>query len=134
MSVYLLATLDTKGEEANLVRNRLIEIGHEVTLVDVGAIGEPAIDCDISRSEIFAAAGTSLASIQQQQERGIAVTAAAEGAATIIEAAFEAQRLTAVISIGGSAGTTIGTTAMRRLPIGVPKVMLSTLASGQVSA
>jgi len=132
MAIYLLATLDTKGQEAELIRQRLVDLDHDVTVVDVGAIGEPRIQADVSRQEVFRAAGVSLESIQEAGDRGAAITAAANGAAVIVEQAFESGQLDGVVALGGSAGTTIGSTAMRSLPIGLPKVMLSTLASGQV--
>ncbi len=132
MSVYLLATLDTKGAEAALVRDRLRALGVEVTLVDTGCIGEPALAGDIPRERVFAAAGTSLDALRQQRDRGAAVTQAAAGAAALVRTAFGTGELDGVLALGGSAGTTIGTSAMRTLPIGVAKLMVSTLGSGQV--
>lgn len=132
MSVYLLATLDTKGAEADLVRDFLRQQGVAVTLVDTGSLGIPTATADISREQVFAAAGASLAEIQRQGDRGIAVTTAALGATRLVEAAFAQGKVSGVLGLGGSAGTTIGTAAMRALPIGVPKLMVSTLASGQV--
>jgi uncharacterized protein (UPF0261 family) len=107
MSVYLLATLDTKGSEAEFLRDRLRELRVEVELVDTSCGDRPG-------------------------DRGQAVNAAAEEAAKAIRNSYESGKLSGVIAIGGSAGTTIGTAAMRTLPLGVPKVMVSTLASGQV--
>ena len=132
MSVYLLTTLDTKGEEAAFVRDRLQTLGAEVTIVDTGCIGAPSIPADISRDEVFAAAGSSLAALVEKNDRGAAVTSAAQGATKIVVDAHRDGRLSGVLALGGSAGTTIGTTAMRALPIGVPKLMVSTLASGDV--
>jgi uncharacterized protein (UPF0261 family) len=107
MAVYLLATLDTKGREAEFVRKRLTELGIAVEVLD-----------------------TSCGS--REGDRGHAVsTAAAEATSRICEA-HAAGTLEGVLGIGGSAGTTIGASAMRALPIGVPKLMVSTLASGQV--
>jgi len=131
MSVYLLCTLDTKGPEASFVRDCLREMGIAVTLVDTGALGQPTIAADVSREQVFAAAGTSLAEIAAKNDRGTAITAAAKGAAEIIRQAHAAGKVDGVIALGGSAGTTIGTTAMWTLPLGVPKVMVSTMASGQ---
>jgi uncharacterized protein (UPF0261 family) len=131
-SVFLLATLDTKGHEAAYVRGLLSSWGIPVTLVDVGAIGPPAVAADIPRERIFELAGTSAEAMQQRADRGDAVTKAAEGAATLVRQAYQRGELSGVLSLGGSAGTTIGTSAMRALPLGVPKVMLSTLASGMV--
>ena len=131
MPVYLLCTLDTKGPEASFVRDCLREAGVEVTLVDTGALGQPEVAADVSREQVFAAAGTPLADIAAKNDRGTAITAAARGAAEIIRQAHAAGKVEGVIALGGSAGTTIGTTAMRVLPLGIPKVMVSTMASGQ---
>ncbi len=131
-AVYLLATLDTKGPEAALIRDRLVELGVDVIVVDAGCIGIPIVPGGVTREMVFAAAGSSLQEMLAKNDRGVSVTNAAKGAAAIVLAAFEAGKVDGVIAIGGSAGTTIGTEAMRALPIGVPKVMVSTLASGDV--
>jgi uncharacterized protein (UPF0261 family) len=128
-SVLLFATLDTKGHEAAFVRDELKKRGVAVTLVDTGCIGEPQVKADVKRAELFAAGGTSLDAARTQGDRGGAVTAAAAGAAALARARHAQGKVAGVLSIGGSAGTTIGTAAMRALPIGVPKVMVSTLAS-----
>ncbi|MDX1946710.1 MAG: Tm-1-like ATP-binding domain-containing protein, partial [Pirellulaceae bacterium] len=108
MPIYLLATLDTKGPEAAFLHERLVELGVAVELVDTSCAG-------------------------QGGDRGQAVAKAAAEATRIVKEAFAAGKVEGVLALGGSAGTTIGTAAMRALPIGVPKVMVSTLASGQVS-
>ena len=86
----------------------------------------------MTREQVFEAAGSSLADLVQKNDRGSAVTKAANGAAKIVRDTFAAGKVSGVLALGGSAGTTIGTAAMRALPIGVPKLMVSTLASGQV--
>lgn len=133
MSVYLLATLDTKGTEAAFVRDCLVALGVEVTIVDCGCLGQPAYPGDVTREEVFAAAHKSLATMQTVGDRGFAIVQASDGAVKIVEAAFAAEKLSGVLALGGSAGTNIGTAAMRALPIGVPKLMVSTLAAGDVS-
>ncbi|MBI2823433.1 MAG: Tm-1-like ATP-binding domain-containing protein [Planctomycetia bacterium] len=132
MSVYLLATLDTKGREAQFVRERLQAAGAAVTLVDTGSLGQPTCTADIPREEVCRAAGIDLGEIVAAADRGRAVSAAAAGAAAIVRAHHAAGRVSGVLAIGGSAGTTIGSAAMRALPLGVPKLIASTLASGQV--
>jgi uncharacterized protein (UPF0261 family) len=133
MPVLLFATLDTKGREAAFLRDRLRDAGVDVALVDVGSLGEPQADPDVSRKAIFELAGASANELAKQGDRGEAVTHAAKGAAVLALAWHREGRLSGVIAIGGSAGTTIGTAAMRALPLGVPKLMVSTLASGQVA-
>jgi uncharacterized protein (UPF0261 family) len=132
MPIYLLATLDTKGPEAAFIRDRLSELGLETVVVDTGCLGEPIFRANISRAEVFQAAGTTLEALVRQNDRGQAVTAAAAGAKKIVVDAHSQGRLDGIIGLGGSAGTTVSATAMQALPIGVPKVLVSTLASGQV--
>ncbi len=132
MHVFLLATLDTKGQEAGFLRDLLVGYGLSVQLVDAGCLGEPLIEADVSREELFAAAGYSCAELKDKADRGAAVKAAAEGAAALIRVRHAAGDIAGVLGLGGSAGTTIATAAMRALPIGVPKLMVSTLASGAV--
>ena len=131
-SVFLFATLDTKGREAAYVRDLLRSWNVPVTVVDVGALGEPAATADVPRERIFALAGSSLDAVRQRADRGDAVTLAAAGAARVAREAYARGELRGVLGLGGSAGTTIATAAMKALPLGVPKVMMSTLASGTV--
>ncbi len=132
MSVYLLATLDTKQAEAVFVRDQLCLRGIDVVLVDCGCLGGATISADVSNEQLFQSAGTSLSAMRERNDRGAAVTQAARGAANLIREAHARGDVDGVLGLGGSAGTTIGTTAMRALPIGIPKLMVSTLASGQV--
>jgi uncharacterized protein (UPF0261 family) len=131
MPVYLLGTLDTKGTEIAFIRDLLHEYGVATCVVDAGCLDSPSIDANISRERVFEAAGVSLAAIRERNDRGQAVTAASTGAANIVTAAHARGDVDGVLALGGSAGTTIGTAAMRALPLGVPKLMVSTLASGQ---
>ncbi len=131
-SVFLFATLDTKGREAGFVRDLLTSWGVAVTLVDVGALGTPAVAADVPRERIFELAGTTLEAVRKNADRGEAVTKAAEGAARLAREAHARGEVSGVLGLGGSAGTTIATAAMQALPLGVPKVMVSTLASGMV--
>lgn len=131
MTVTLLATLDTKGPEAGFLRDLLRSYDVAVRLVDCGCVGAPTAVADVPREAVFEAAGTSLAEMVQRGDRGAAVTAAALGATRLVSQWHAEGTLSGVLGLGGSAGTTIGTSAMRALPLGVPKVMLSTLGSGQ---
>jgi uncharacterized protein (UPF0261 family) len=133
MTVYVFATLDTKGREAAFVRDELRAQGVETKLVDCGCLGEPVVAADVPREEVFRAAGTTLAAERARGDRGEAVTKAAAGAAALAARWHARGELAGVLGLGGSAGTTIATAAMRALPIGVPKLVVSTLASGQVA-
>src|SRR5262249_17148954 len=132
MPVYLIATLDTKGVEAAFVRDQLAALGVPALMVDAGCLGTPATKADISREEVFVASETTLVERQRRGDRGVAVPNGAKGAAEIIRRHHAEGRVAGILGLGGSAGTTIATAAMRVLPIGVPKLMVSTLASGQV--
>ena len=131
-SVFLFATLDTKGREADFVRALLTSWGVAVTLVDVGALGMPAVAADVPRERIFELAETTIEAVRQRADRGESVTKAAAGAARLAREAYARGEVSGILGLGGSAGTTIATAAMRELPLGVPKVMVSTLASGMV--
>lgn len=132
MAVYLLATLDTKGQEAAYLRECLGRLGVRCVLVDTGCLGEPSVEADIGRRELFAAGGQMLDALVGAGDRGRAVAAAADGAARLVAEHHGQGRVWGVLGIGGSAGTTIASAAMRQLPLGVPKLIVSTMASGQV--
>ena len=132
MTVLLIGTLDSKGVEVGFVRDALQQLGIDTLVMDTGVLQPPAFTPDIAREEVFSAAGTRLAALQTAADRGRAVEAAARGAARLARDLHAQGRIHGVLSLGGSAGTTIGTAAMRALPFGVPKLMVSTLASGQV--
>jgi uncharacterized protein (UPF0261 family) len=132
MSVLLVGTLDTKGAEFAHVRDSLRAAGVAVAVADCGVVGPPAFTPDISREDVFSAAGASYEAVKAVGDRGRAVAFAAAGAAKLAADRHRQGKLSGVMGLGGSAGTTIGTAAMRAVPVGVPKLMVSTLASGQV--
>jgi uncharacterized protein (UPF0261 family) len=130
MSVLLIGTLDTKGVEFQFVRDLLREAGVATLVLDAGVLGPPYFTPDVPRERVFAAAGTSLEAVQRAGDRGQAIEAAARGA---IACAQKVSRdVTGILGLGGSAGTTIATAVMRAFPFGEAKLMVSTLASGQV--
>jgi uncharacterized protein (UPF0261 family) len=131
-NIAILGALDTKGDEIAFLRDAITEYGHVPLVVDVGVMGQPAFVPAITRGEVAAAGGCDLARLAAEGDRGRAVTAMAEAARETILRLFAAGRIDAIIAMGGGAGTTIGTAAMRALPLGIPKVMVSTLASGDV--
>ncbi|MCC7045011.1 MAG: Tm-1-like ATP-binding domain-containing protein [Acidobacteria bacterium] len=132
-NIALIAALDTKGEEAAFVAAELERRGHRPLVIDVGVLGRPASPPAVTRDEVATAGGASLAALVAAADRGAAVARMADGAAAVLAARFAAGQVDAVIGLGGGAGTSIATRAMRELPIGVPKVMVSTLAGGDVS-
>jgi uncharacterized protein (UPF0261 family) len=124
-TVVLVGTLDTKGPEYAYLRDRLREHGVDVLLVDAG-VNEPLVEPDVSRAEVARAGGAEVAF----GDRGAAVEAMARGAEEVVRRLHEERRLDGVLALGGSGGTAIATQAMRALPVGVPKLMVSTMASG----
>lgn len=132
MPVILIGTLDTKGTEFRFVRDLLNQAGIETIVIDAGVTQPPAFVPEIGREQLYRAAGTSHEAVVKAADRGKAIEAAAHGAAKLVGELHAQGKVDGILSLGGSAGTTIGTAAMRALPFGVPKLMVSTLASGQV--
>lgn len=132
-TIALVAALDTKGDEARLVRDYIVARGHSVLVVNTGVVGEPGFAPDVSADEVARAGGTSLAQLRQRADRGEAIAAMAQGAAAVAARLQQEGRLDGIVGLGGSAGTAVGSAAMRALPVGVPKVLVSTVASGNVA-
>ena len=130
MSVVIVGTLDTKGAEIGFARDVLQAQGVDVYVVDTGVVGEPGIDPDTPASDVAEAAGTTLEHLREEADRGEAMTAMGEGATAIAQRMYDEGDLDGIMGLGGSGNTSIATTAMRALPVGVPKLMVSTMASG----
>jgi uncharacterized protein (UPF0261 family) len=128
--IAVIGTLDTKSEEFLFVKQEIEKRGHAALVVNVGIVNDPGFEPDVSANQVAEAGGSSLAVLREKSDRGLAIETMSKGIKTIIADLHTADRIQAVISMGGSAGTEIGTAAMRALPLGVPKVMVSTLASG----
>ena len=129
-TIALLGTFDTKGEEFCFLRERIESAGLRTLMIDVGVLGDPAFAVDISAADVAAAAKENLAALRAERDRGRSVTAMATGAQAMLGWLVEQGALQGVVSLGGSAGTAIATAAMRALPFGFPKLMVSTLAAG----
>jgi len=130
MAVVIIGTLDTKSEELGFARDVIEAQGVDVHVVDVGVMGDPEFEPDTSASEVAEAAGTTLDNLRDNADRGEAMEAMGDGAAAVAERLHDEGVLDGVLGLGGSGNTSIATTAMRALPIGVPKLMVSTMASG----
>jgi uncharacterized protein (UPF0261 family) len=128
-TVVLVGTLGTKGHEYAFIRDRLREIGVKVVVVDAG-VYEPAVAPDIGRDEVARAGGADVSQLAAAGDRGAAVTAMAQGAVAVLQRLHAAGSLQGALGVGGSGGTSIVAAAMRALPVGVPKLVVSTLASG----
>ena len=132
-NIAVLGTLDSKGPEHAYIADALRAAGHTPLLIDVGSLDSPTTTPDIPRSEVLASLGEECSAILARRDRGECVTLMARAAAACVTALHAAGRIHGIISLGGGGGTAIATTAMRALPIGFPKLMVSTLASGQVA-
>lgn len=132
-TIAVLGTLDTKGREHAFVAERIRDHGHEPLLIDVGTGGEPSVKPDILRGEVAAAAGIDLAAAMARRDRGECVAIMVAAAPRLLEQLVAAGRIQGVISLGGGGGTAIASAAMRPLPIGFPKLIVSTLASGNTA-
>ena len=132
-TICLVGTFDTKGLEFQFLKNQIESAGVSTLAINAGILGEPSLKPDISAEDLASASGTSLAKLRQEADRGNSVAIMAKGAAQIVTQLWNEKKINGIISLGGSAGTTIATTAMRTLPVGTPKVMVSTLASGDTS-
>jgi uncharacterized protein (UPF0261 family) len=132
--VVVIAALDTKGDEARLIRDQVAGRGHRPVMVDVGVLADPAAPADVPARAVAEAGGASLDDLRRAGDKSAAMEAMTRGAAVVAARLRAEGRLDGVVAIGGSAGTAIGTSAMRALPVGVPKLMVSTVASGDTRA
>jgi uncharacterized protein (UPF0261 family) len=128
--IVVLGTLDTKGEELRYLRDQLSARGATAIVVDAGVLGTPAFPPDVDRHAVAAAAGANIAELVQSGDRGRAVTAMAAGAARVVGDLYVQGRVAGIVGIGGSGNAAICCTAMRALPTGVPKLMVTTVAAG----
>ena len=129
-TVAVIGTLDTKGDEFLFVKKEIEKRGYTALVINVGIVDDPGFEPEVSADKVARAAGSSLAILKDKSDRGLAIETMTKGIGQVIADLYSADRIQAVISMGGSAGTEIGTAGMRALPLGVPKVMVSTLASG----
>lgn len=129
-TIVLLGTLDTKGVEYDYLRRRLQPEGCTVILIDAGIMGPPLAHPDVPREEVARAAGADITALAAAGDRGAAVETMARGATRVVQRLHAEGHLDGILGLGGSGGTALVTQAMRALPVGVPKVMVSTLAAG----
>ena len=132
-TIAILGTMDTKGEEHGYVAEIIRKRGHKTLVIDVGALEEPKLAPDIYREEIASAAGVDFKELVARRDRGETIKVMSQGAPIVLSRLAQERKIDGVISLGGGGGTSIGTAAMRALPIGFPKLMVSTLASGNTA-
>ena len=131
-TILLIGTLDTKAAEFNYVRDLIVQRGHNPLLLHSGVF-PPEMDTDISAEEVAAAGGGDLAALREANDRSEAMQVMTAGVAALVPQLYADGRFDGVLSLGGSGGTALATAGMRALPVGVPKVMVSTMASGDVN-
>ena len=131
--VLLIGTFDTKGAEYEFVRTLIRDRGHPVVTMDLGVQGDPPFPVDIAADDVARAGSGSLAALRERADRGAATDTMLVGARSLIRKLYDENRFDGVLGLGGGGGTTMITAAMRELPVGVPKVMVSTMASGNTA-
>ena len=134
-TILLPGTFDTKGEEYGLVRSLILDAGFGVLTMDIGVLGEaePPFPVDIPAAEVARAGGGSLDQLRSRRDRGSAIEVMLAGARALVRDLYRAGRFDGMLGLGGGGGTTIIAAAMRELPVGVPKLLVSTMASGNTS-
>jgi uncharacterized protein (UPF0261 family) len=131
-NLLIIATLDTKGREAEYVKDSVLELGVQPTMMDIGAIGVPQMAPDITNGEVAAAAGYDLGELVARRDRSNALKALQEGGSVTANRLLKEGKLDGVIGLGGGSGTAVISFIMRSLPFGLPKVIVSTVASRDV--
>ncbi len=132
-TVALMGTLDTKGVEYGFVAEQLRSHNVDVLLIDVGILGAPMLLAEVTREQVAQAAGASLAELRARADQGSAVATMAAGSAVLCRELHDDGRFDALMGLGGTSGTALMSRAMRALPVGVPKLIVSTCAAGDVS-
>src|SRR5688572_7856458 len=131
--VLLIGTLDTKGAEYAYVRDLIRDRGCDVVVLDLGVLGEPAFAADVAAAEVARAGGSSLEQLRARADRGSAVETMLAGARALVPRLHAQGRFDGVLGLGGGGGTTMISAAMLTLPVGVPKLLVSTMASGNTA-
>ena len=131
--IAILATLDTKGPEAQFVSEQLQKLGAVTTIIDIGVVGNAAVEADVSRTQVAERGGTPLAKLLINPTREQSTPVMARGTLSIVTEMLKDRKLDAIIGLGGLQGTALSTSVMRELPYGFPKIMVSTVASGDTS-
>jgi uncharacterized protein (UPF0261 family) len=132
-TVVLAGALDTKGAEFSYVRHAIRRAGLDVLTVDFGVLGEPSFVPEVGRAEVAQAVGGDLQRWRSGKHKDEAMAGMAAGLAVVVRRLFDEGRLNGIVSMGGSGGTSVATAAMRTLPVGVPKLVVSTVGGGDVS-
>jgi uncharacterized protein (UPF0261 family) len=133
-TVVIVGSLDTKGQEYAFVKDLIEAEGLDTLVVDFGVMGEPPFEPDVTRDSVAEAGGGNLAYLASGEHKDEAMQVMAAGLAVVVRQLYDKGVVNGILGMGGSGGTSIATSGMRVLPVGVPKVMVSTLGGGDVSA
>ena len=133
-TVVIIGALDTKGHEFAFIKDLVEKAGLKTLVVDFGVMGEPSLQPDVSRAEVAAAGGGKLDQLRSGDRKDEAMKVMSTGLAVTVRKLYDGGKLHGIIGMGGTGGTSVATSAMRTLPVGVPKVMVSTVGGGDVSA
>ncbi len=133
-TIAILGALDTKGQDFAFLKAEIEKRGCQTLVIDTGVLGAPALPPDITREAVASAGGASIGDLAAKQDRGEAMATMGRGAAEVLKRLYAEGKIHAVIGMGGGGGTSVATSAMRALPVGFPKLMVSTVASGDTSA
>lgn len=128
-TIAIVGTFDSKADEFNFLKSVIEKNGLETLMIDVGVF-DSKIKADITNEDVATAAGESIRNIIDKKDRAFATSTLARGIKTLLPKLFKEGKFQGIISLGGSGGTSIATAGMREIPVGVPKVMVSTLAGG----
>ena len=133
-TILLIGAFDTKGEEYAFIQRIILSRGHDTLALHIGVFdADPSMHVDVSNADVARAGGTPIGEIQDRKDRGEAMKVMSDGTAKVVRQLYEEGRFDGAIGMGGTGGTSVITAGMQSLPIGVPKVMVSTAASGDTS-
>ncbi|NIA07902.1 MAG: UPF0261 family protein, partial [Actinobacteria bacterium] len=130
-TILIIATLDTKADEVRFLKEFIRNKGHNTLIVDTGVFGVSGIKADVTNQQVALAAGAELEKVLKSKDKGKCIAHMIKGAAKTVESLFHQKRFDAIIGIGGAQGAAVGTACMQALPFGLPKLMVTTVASGR---
>lgn len=133
-TIAIIGALDTKGIEFEFLKKEIEKRRFNTFVINVGVIGQPPFNPEVAAEEVALAGGSQLSELVKRADRGEATAVMMAGVTQIAVKYYEAGKFDGVISMGGGGGTVMATSAMRALPVGVPKLMVTTIASGDTSA
>jgi uncharacterized protein (UPF0261 family) len=133
-TICIIGAFDTKGEDHAFLRQELLKLGHQVLTINIGVLGTTTLfPVDFEAAEVLKSVGIDLNQIRAQGDKAAAMKALDQGSPNLVRRLYEQGKFAGIIGMGGSGGSAIIASAMRSLPIGIPKVLVSTVASGDVS-